>query len=185
MRKILVTGLFTSFLIGIVFFFLKFLIADALASLFRPLILDITGGREYLVIPLTLVFSFVIVVLVGLLATRIHFQAIFDKYLRRLPKNLEQARGALVPFDENTFVLGIVIKEIEITLANEQAESYYVLYCPGAPLPWSGFPVVYTRKSKVHLLRLSFGEIYSIVGSFGENTPRSLVEYQYLVSKGQ
>ncbi|HEX7475494.1 MAG TPA: hypothetical protein VF318_05955 [Dehalococcoidales bacterium] len=183
MRKILATGLFTSFLIGIIFFFLKFLIADALASLFRPLILDITGNREYLVIPLTLVFTLIIILVVGLITTRIHFQDIFNKYLRKLPKNLEQARGALVQFDNDTWMLAIVIKEVEITMAGEPPDKYYVLYCPSAPFPWSGLPVVYARKSKVHLLKLSFGEIYSIVGSFGENTPRSLVEFQYLVSK--
>jgi uncharacterized membrane protein len=146
MRKILVTGLFTSFLIGIVFFLLKFLIADALASIFRPLILDITGDQEYLVIPLTVVFTIIIILVVGLITTRIHFQDIFNKYFRKLPKNLEQARGALVPLESDTYVLSIVIKEIEIKMATGEVENYYVLYSPAAPFPWSGLPVIYAKK---------------------------------------
>ena len=89
MRKILAAGLFTSFLIGVLVFFLKFLIVDALAPLYRPLILKITDDREFLVIPLALVFTLVIVFIMGLAATRIHFQTIFNKYFHKSPKNLE------------------------------------------------------------------------------------------------
>ncbi len=178
MRKILAAGLFTSFLIGVLVFFLKFLIVDALAPLYRPLILKITDDREFLVIPLALVFTLVIVFIMGLAATRIHFQTIFNKYFHKSPKNLEKARGALVPLDNGTYVVAIVIKETEIKMSDGTIEKYYVLYCPSAPFPWSGLPVIYAKKDKVHLLNLSFGEIYSIVGSFGENSPKSLTEFK-------
>ena len=176
MQKIFLSGLFTALLVGIVFYFFKFLIGDALSPLFRPLILHITGDREYLVIPLTVVFSIIAIMLIGLVTTRIHFQSIFNRYFRKVPKNLEKSRGALVQLDDNTYALAIVIKEIEIKSPDGLIEQYYTLYCPGAPFPWSGLPVIYARKDKVRLLKLSFVEIYGIAGSFGENTPKTLVE---------
>jgi uncharacterized membrane protein len=175
MSKIFLTGFLTSLLIGILFFLLKFLL-DALTSVFRPLIMYITSDREYLVIPLTIVFSLVVILIVGLITTRIHFQELFTRYFRRVPKNLEKARGALVKLDEETYALAIVIKEIEMKNAIGEMEQFYVLYCPGAPFPWSGLPVIYAKKEDVRLLKLSFVEIYGITGSFGENTPKTIFE---------
>ncbi len=178
MRKILGTGFFTVFLIGIAYFLLKFLIGDALAPLFRPLIMAIGGDRDYLVIPLTLVFTFILILLVGTAATRIRFGDLINKYFRRLPKNIDRARGALVALDDGAYFLAIVIKEVEFKLANGTSEPGYALYAPAAPFPWSGLPVIYARKRNVLLLKMSFGEIYSIVGSFGENSPASLAEFK-------
>jgi uncharacterized membrane protein len=176
MRKILVAGFFTSFLIGILFFFLKFLIKDALAPLFRPLILEITDHREYLVIPLTVVFTVIIIIIVGLAATHIHLQDGLSKSFRKSPKTQSPIRGALVALNNGTYCLAILIKEVDFKRADGTIEKYCVLYSPSAPFPWSGLPVIYARKETVLFTNLSFSEIYSIVGSFGENTPRSLVE---------
>jgi hypothetical protein len=175
MRKILISGFFACFLIGIIFFFLKVIVVDVLGSLFAPLILFITG-RDYLIIPLTLVFTFVIVLAVGSAVTRIKLQNLFNRYLRRAPANLQKARGALVMLGQDTYLLAVVIKEIKLKRDDGDIEQYYVLYSPGAPFPWAGLPVIYVKKEKVRLLKLTYGEIYGIVGSFGENTPRMLTE---------
>jgi uncharacterized membrane protein len=171
LRKILLSGLLVCFLIGIAFLFFRFLIVDVLASLFRPVILDLTD-REYLVIPLTLVLSFLVIFIVGFISTRINFQDFYSRHFRRVPKDLEKGRGALVMFSPGAYYLGIIIKETMMIRANGQNGKYYVLYCPSTPLPWSGLPVIYVEQQKVIPLKLSYGELYSLVGSFGANTPQ-------------
>jgi uncharacterized membrane protein len=176
MRKILMTGLITCFLIGLVFFFLKFLIVDILAPVFSPLILFLFG-KAYLVIPLSVVFTFIIIIGVGAASTRIRFQDFINRYvIRGIPKDLERGRGALVEFNPGTSFLAIIIKEVDLKRANGEMQRYYVLYCPSVPLPWTGLPMVFVEKQKVIPLRLSYGELYSIIGSFGTNVPATLAE---------
>ncbi len=175
MRKILVSGLFACFLIGIIFFFFKFLIMDVLVPTFGPLILLLTG-KEYLVIPLAIVFTFIVVVIVGAITTRIKFRDLYNRYVRKVPRNLESGRGAMVEFSPGASYLAVIIKEVNLRKVNGEIAKYYVLYCPSTPLPWSGLPVIYVEKEKVTPLKLSYGELYSIVGSFGANTPEQLAE---------
>lgn len=176
MRKILMSGLVTCFLIGLVFFFLKFLIVDALAPIFTPLIMFLFG-KEYLVIPLTVVFTFIIVIAVGIASTRIRIQDVINKYVfRGIPKDLERGRGALVNFNPGASYLAIIIKEIDFKRSNGEVRRYCVLYCPAVPLPWTGLPLLFVEKEKVIPLKLSYGELYSIIGSFGTNTPAMLSE---------
>lgn len=177
MRKILLSGLLACFLIGIAFFFFWFLIVDVLEPLFRPLILRLTGSNGA-VIPLTLAFAFIVVVIVGLIVTRIKLQNIFTHYFRRVPKDLEKGRGALVMFGPGAYYLGIIIKETQIRQADGRLEKFYALYCPSTPLPWSGFPVVYVEQNQVIPLKMSFGELYGMVASFGANTPAILADLQ-------
>jgi uncharacterized membrane protein len=175
MRKVLMSGLFACFLVGIVYFFFRFIIVDVLAPVFRPAVLDLTQ-REYLVIPLTLVFTFIIIAVVGSITTRIKFQDLYNRYIRRVPQDLQKGRGALVMFNPGAYYLAVIIKEVDLKKANGDLQRYYVLYCPSVPLPWSGLPVVYAEKEKVIPLKLSYGELYSILGSFGANTPACLAE---------
>lgn len=175
MRKILLSGLFTCFLVGIIFFFFRFILVDVLSPLFRPLILFLTA-KEFLVIPLTIVFTFVVILVIGWLITRIKLQDIFNKYIQRRAMNLGHARGALVNVGPDKYLLAIVIKEIEFKNVNNETGRYYVLYAPQAPLPWTGLPLLVVAKDKVHLLKLSYGTLYSMVGSFGGNTPDLLTE---------
>jgi uncharacterized membrane protein len=177
MKKILLTGLLACFLIGIAYFFFRFLIVDVLAAIFRSLILALTN-REFLVVPLTLVFTVVVALIVGLVVTRINFQEIYTHYFHKVPKDLEKGRGALVMFAPGAFYLGIIIKETHFRRPNGNMEKYYVLYCPSTPLPWSGLPVIYVEQKKVIPLKLSFGELYSLIGSFGANTPNVLCDLQ-------
>ncbi len=175
MRKILVSGLFACFLIGIIYFFFKFLIVDVLAPTFSPLVLFLTG-RDYLEIPLAIVFTFIVIVIVGSITTRIKFADIYSRYFRRVPKDLERGRGAMVSFSPGASYLAVIIKEVSLKKANGDVARYYVLYCPSTPLPWTGLPVIYVEKEKVTPLKLSYTELYSIVGSFGANTPALLAE---------
>jgi uncharacterized membrane protein len=174
-RKLITTGLIAVFLVGIVYFFFRVLIVDALTPIFRPLIVHLTD-REYLVIPLTIVFTLVLVFIAGAIFTRIKFTAIFNRYLRRVPKDLEKGRGALVSLAPDTFFLAMIIKEISFQRANGKLEKFYVLYGPSSPLPWSGLPILFVKKEKVVPLRISYGELYSITGSFGGTTPELLTE---------
>ena len=175
MKKILVSGLFACFLVAIVYFFFRFIVVDGLAPLFRPLILRLFD-REYLVIPLTLVFTFIIVVIVGSAATRIKLGGLYNRYIRRVPQNLQKGRGALVAFSPGAYYLGIIIKEIDFKKASGETSKHYVLYCPATPLPWTGLPVIFVEKDKVTPLKLSYAELYSILGSFGTNATSLLTE---------
>jgi len=177
MRKILLSGLLACVLIGIAVFFFWFLIVDVLANIFRPLILNLTG-QEYLVIPLALVFTIVIVFVVGFAVTKIKFQEFYARHFRKVPKDLEKGRGALVMFGPGAYYLGIIIKETNIRKSADKLEKYYVLYCPSTPLPWSGLPVIYVEQDKVIPLDFSFGQLYSLAGSFGANTPSILADLQ-------
>lgn len=170
MRRMLLSGLVACFLIGIAFFFFRFLILDVLAPIFRPLILDLTG-QQYLVVPLTLVFTFIVILIVGFAITRIKLQNIYTRYFHKIPKDLEKGRGALVMFGPGAYFLGIIIKETNIRQPAGNLEKYYVLYCPSTPLPWSGLPVIYVEQQKVIPLKFSFVELYGLSGSFGVNSP--------------
>jgi uncharacterized membrane protein len=173
MRKILLSGIFACFLVGIVFFFFRFIIVDVLAPIFQPVVLKLTG-QEYLVIPLALVFTFLIILVVGSIVTRIKFRDLYNRFIRRVPEDLQKGRGALVMFNPGAYYLAVIIKEVDLKKANGDMQRYYVLYCPSVPLPWSGLPLVYAEKERVTPLKLSYGELYSILGSFGTNTPACL-----------
>jgi uncharacterized membrane protein len=175
MRKIFLSGLLACFLIGLLFFFFKFIVVDVLAALFRPLIIHMFDN-ESLVIPLSIVFSLAMFMVVGAIVTRIKYRDLFNKYLHKVPENLQKGRGALVLLGPDTYFLALIIKETTFMQANGVAEKYYVLYGPSTPLPWSGLPVLFAPKDKVRPLKLSYAEIYSMLGSFGGNTPDLLVE---------
>jgi uncharacterized membrane protein len=177
MKKVLASGLIACFIIGITYFFFRFLIVDVLAAMFRPTILNFTD-RQYLVIPLTLVFTFIAILIVGFAVTRIKLQNIYTRYFRRVPKDLEKGHGALVMFGDGAYYLGIIIKDTHIRQEDGSLHKYYVLYCPSTPLPWSGLPVIYVDEKKVIPLNLSFGELYSLTGSFGANTPAIIADLQ-------
>lgn len=170
------SGLIICFLIGILVFFFKFLLVDVLSPVFRPIVLHLFG-EEYLVIPLTIVFTLCIVLIVGAVSSKINFQYLINKYIiRRVPSEVEKGHGALVEFGEGSYYLAVMMKEVNFKRANGEIEKYSVLFCPSTPLPWSGLPVIYAKKEKVIPLKLSYSELYSIFGSFGATAPESLHE---------
>jgi uncharacterized membrane protein len=175
MRKILISGLFSCFLIGVLVFFLRIIFVDALIPVFRPIIHLLTD-EIYWEIPLTIILTVAVITIVGFFITRIKLQNIFNRFMERRARNFENARGALVAIAPDTYVLAIVIKEVSFKRANNEIEKYYVLYSPLSPLPWSGLPILLVPKEKVLLLKLSYGVLYSMVGSFGGSTPDLLTE---------
>jgi len=176
LRKVLLSGLVVCFLIGILVFFFKFLLVDVLSPIFRPLVF-LLFDDEFLVIPLTIVFTFIVLLIVGEISTRINFQYIYNKYIvRRIPKDIEKGRGALVEFGPEAYYLAVLMKDVSFKRANGEVETFCVLFCPSTPLPWTGLPVIYARKEKVIPLKLSYSELYSIFGSFGSTSPEMLHE---------
>lgn len=175
MRKIVTTGLVAIFLIGIFYFFFRVLIVDILTPLFNPILVHITDN-DYVKVPLAIVFTAIVVVVLGWILTRFRLQGLYDRYFRRVPKNLERARGALVMLAPDTYFLALIIKEIDLQRLIGKPEKYYVLYGPSSPLPWSGLPILYVKKERVVVVKLSYGELYGISGSFGGTTPALLQE---------
>lgn len=175
MRKAFIAGLFASFLIGIIYFFLKYLIVDILDPLFKPLISLVTQS-EILELILDVVFAAIGIFIIGQITSRIKFQEIYTKYFRRVPINLEKGRGALVSIGPEAYFLAIITKEITLKKVSGESVPYYVLYAPSTPIPMSGLPVIYVEKSKVIPVQLSYGEIYGIFASFGASSPASVSE---------
>jgi len=173
------SGLIICFLIGILVFFFKFLLVDVLSPVFRPVVLYLFAA-EYLVVPLTIVFTLCIVLIVGGVSAKINFQNLVNKYIiRRVPSEIEKGHGALVEFGPEAYYLAVMMKEVSFKRINGETEKYCVLFCPSTPLPWSGLPVIYARKEKVIPLKLSYSELYSIFGSFGASAPDSLHELKF------
>jgi uncharacterized membrane protein len=175
LRKILTAGLIAIFLIGIVYFFFRVLIVDIITPLFLPLTERMTD-KDYVQVTLAIIFTVIVMFVLGALLTRIKFQSLFNRYLRRVPKDLERGRGALVMLAPDTFFLALIIKEISFQRASGKMEKFYVLYGPSSPLPWSGLPILFVRRERVIPLTLSYGELYGITGSFGGTAPELMAE---------
>ena len=175
MRKAFIAGLFATVLIGIIYFFLRYLIVDILDPLFKPLI-SLMTKNEILELLLDIVFAVIGIFIIGQITTRIKFQEIYTKYFRRVPINLEKGRGALVSIGPEAYFLAIITKEITLKRADGELVPYYVLYAPSTPIPMSGLPVIYVEKSKVIPVHLSYGEIYGIFASFGASSPMLVSE---------
>jgi uncharacterized membrane protein len=175
LRKILTAGLIAIFLIGIVYFFFRVLIVDVITPLFLPLTERMTD-KDYVQVTLAIIFTVIVMFVLGALITRIKFQSLFNRYLRRVPKDLERGRGALVMLAPDTFFLALIIKEINFQRASGKMEKFYVLYGPSSPLPWSGLPILFVRRERVIPLTLSYGELYGITGSFGGTAPELMAE---------
>jgi uncharacterized membrane protein len=167
MKKIFTAGLIALFLMGIIIFIFRAAVVDILPSFFGPLILFIFKA-EYLIIPLSIAFTIAIIFLLGFLVTRIDFRKIIHRFL--LKNGLRNKQGALYKDD-----FAAIMKEITYRKINGQTEKKYVIYRPFVPLPWSGFLSV-AREEEVVPLKISFLELYSIIASFGKNTPDLLEE---------
>jgi uncharacterized membrane protein len=175
MKKALTTGLLVVLPIGILVFLFKWVMIDFLAVLFRPLIL-LLFGKEYLVIPLTIVFTVLIIFLVGFLFSWVDIGKLF----RRIPKNIQGMPGALVELGSETYFIAAIIKKVKLKKDRGETTILYVLYGPSAPIPWSGLPIIFAKEEKVIPLKISFGEVYGITTSFGRTTPELLEELKTL-----
>ncbi len=178
MKKILTTGLLVVVSVGILCYLLKAIIANVLPSFFGPLIVFL-GGSEALIIPLSLVFTFLLILLIGFIFSRVRFRKIIDKVLNRtLPGDIERKRGALVKLcPDGARFIGAITKEVELKERNG-TKKQYILFCPSAPIPVTGLPIIVAGEELVTPLKISYGELYGIVSSFGMNTPKLLEEME-------
>lgn len=175
MKKILTTGLTIVLPITILIFLFKWVIVDFLAKLSGPLIL-FWFGKDYLVIPLTVIFTFLLILLVGFLFSRSKISSAVGRIFRRIPKDIQEMPGALVEFGSDVYFISAIIKETELKKGSGEIEKLYVLYGPSSPIPWTGLPIIFAKKEQVIRLKISFRELYGIVTSFGRTTPELLEE---------
>ncbi len=186
MKSIMTRGVLIVFSLGILAF-IVYTLLDFLIKLWRPLIISLTG-REYLVIPLTIIFTILLIALVGFIFSR---KNLFDRFSslwaripvvnwflgeKRIPQSIHDMPGALVRFSDGSYYIAALVGNQKFRNKNGELEHMYKLYCPSAPVPWSGLPIIFARREQVILLKISFGEVYGITTSFGRSAPEIMEE---------
>jgi uncharacterized membrane protein len=81
----------------------------------------------------------------------------------------------LVEFHDGCYYIAALIGEQKI----ETSQGDIILcklYCPSAPIPWSGLPIIFAKRERVIPLKISFGEVYQITTSFGRTTREVMEE---------
>ena len=179
-------GVLIVFSLGILAF-IVYTLLDFLVKLWRPLIISLTG-REYLVTPLAIVFTILLIALVGFIFSR---RNLFDRFSslwaripvvnwflgeKRIPQSIHDMPGALVRFSDGSYYIAALVGNQKFKNKNGELEHMYKLYCPSAPVPWSGLPIIFAKREQVILLKISFGEVYGITTSFGRSAPEIMEE---------
>jgi len=167
LRSIFTKGFIVFLLLGVIYFFGKLIIYDLLVPLFRPLIVSSIGRDDaYLVIILTVVFTVLVIFVVGLIP--------FGKLFRR--KSIEKSHGAFVIINPGTYFIAAIIKKVRFKKIGGRMQTLYVLFSPYSPFPWSGLPIIFAKEENVIPIKTSYRELYSITASLGRNTPGVLEE---------
>jgi membrane protease YdiL (CAAX protease family) len=122
--------------------------------------------EEYLVVILTIVFTILVIFIVGL----IPFGALFKR------KGIEKSHGAFVLISPGTYFLAAIVAKIKFKNKDGNMRTLYVLFSPYSLFPWSGLPVILAKEKNVIALNISYRELYSITVSLGRNTPEVLDE---------
>ncbi len=94
----------------------------------------------------------------------------------RVPQSVHDMPGALVRFSEGSYYIAALVGRQKFVSKSGELENMYKMYCPSAPVPWSGLPIIFARPEHVIILKLSFGEVYGITTSFGKSAPETLEE---------
>lgn len=186
MKGIMATGTLIVFSLGIIAL-LIYTLLDFLVRLWKPLIVSLTG-RESLAIPLTIVFSLLLIAFAGFVFSR---RRSFDRFSgfaaripvinwflgeKRIPQSIHDMPGALVRFSNGSYYIAALVGNQKFRNKSGEMQNMYKLYCPSAPVPWSGLPIIFAKREHVILLKLSFGEVYGITTSFGRSAPEVLEE---------
>jgi len=183
MKRILIRGTALVFSAGVLAFIIYYVL-DFLIKLWRPVIMAMFD-REYLVTPLTIVFTILLVIFVGFLFTQKTMAEHLRKFPvvsllfgegKRIPHTIHDMPGALVKFSEGSYYIAALVGNQKFRNKEGAIELMYKLYCPSAPVPWSGLPIIFARKEQVIPLKISFGEVYGITTSFGRSAPEMLEE---------
>jgi uncharacterized membrane protein len=167
--------------------FIVYTLLKILTDWWRPVITGLTG-RESLVFPLTIIFTTLIIAIVGFVFSKKQARVIFAKFATRIPvigwlfgegripQSVHDMPGALVRFSEGSYYIAALVGRQKFVSKSGQLENMYKMYCPSAPVPWSGLPIIFARPEHVIILKLSFGEVYGITTSFGKSAPETLEE---------
>lgn len=188
LKSVMTRGTLIVFSLGVLAFIIYTLL-DFLTTLWKPVITSLTG-REQLntVIPLTIVFTLLVIAFVGYIFTQ---RKLFDRFSRftaripiinlflgerRIPQSIHDMPGALVRFSDGSYYIAALVGNQRFKNRNGELEDMYKLYCPSAPVPWSGLPIIFAKREHVIPLKISFGEVYGITTSFGRSAPEILEE---------
>lgn len=167
MRGIFIKGFMAAMFVGVIYLFGKIIVYDLLVPIFRPGIVSLIGRTdEYLIIILTVVFTIIIIFLMGLIP--------FGRLVKR--KAIERSHGAFVIINPGTYFLAAIVARVGFKKADGRSQKLYVLFSPYAPFPWSGLPIIFAKEENVIPIKISFRELYSITVSLGRNTPSFLEE---------
>ena len=189
MRHVLFRGTAIVFSLGILAFIIYYVL-DFAITLWEPLIMAMFD-REYLVTPLTIVFTIFVIILFGFLFTRQSMVMRTRKIpllntlfggKKKIPHTIHDMPGALVKFAEGSYYIAALVGQQKFMSKNGEIEYWYKLYCPSAPVPWSGLPIIFSKKEQVIPLKITFGEVYGITTSFGRSAPEILEELSLLDS---
>jgi len=102
---------------------------------------------------------------------------------RKMPRSVKDMPGALIRFAEGGYYIAALLGEQQFRNKSGEIHLMYKLYCPSAPMPWSGLPLIFAEVQCVTVLKLSFAEIYGITTSFGRTTPALLEELDLEVTR--
>lgn len=175
----------------IILLFVFSLIANLSSQVWRPLIL-VFFEKDYLITPLSLFFSVLIIMLVGFLFSHAKSQKIVENILRkipiicwifngkRIPENIKDMPAALLEFGPEAYYITMLIKIVELKFTVNKSKRFYLLYSPSVPVPWTGLPLILASEKRVIPLKVSFEELCKINASFGKALPELIEELEVL-----
>ncbi|MBE0479882.1 MAG: hypothetical protein IBX68_02770 [Dehalococcoidia bacterium] len=185
MKSILNRGILITFSLGVLAFIIYFVL-DIVSRVWRPVIMSLFHNQD-LVIPLTIVFSVMVILFVGWafspnrMSNRVGILLskvpVLNWFLGdgRIPQSARDMPGVLVRFSEGAYFIGALTGLQKMKSKDGQVRVMYKIYSPSAPVPWSGLPIIFVTREQVIPLKINFGEVYGITTSFGRNT-RELIE---------
>lgn len=188
MKAIMMRGTIIVFSVGVIAFLVYFVI-DILTRLWRPAVKPLLK-EDYLVTIVAIVLTLLLIVIAGLLFSPANLHGRWGRFWgrvpvinwfmgeRRIPRTVHDMPGALVKFSDGSYYIAALVGTQKFRNKDGKLELMYKLYCPSAPVPWSGLPIVFAREEQVTLLQLSFAEVYGITTSFGRTAPEVLEELE-------
>lgn len=133
MKKILATGSIVLCLIAVIILFMESVV-NLFTRLLRPLILSWLG-KDFLTTPLTILFLFSLIFLLGFFATREKIPSFLARIWIRLPGDIEKMPGALVATKLGVYLVGVVRKQLELRKSGGETQKLYVIFVPTPPFP--------------------------------------------------
>ena len=185
-KIVMIRGAIIVFSVGIAGFFI-YMVLDYITRMWKPVfkplvvydpLVTIVGVAMFILIIATIGYMFSPNKLSGNWGKLWGRIPIINWFLgqRKMPRSVSDMPGALIRFAEGGYYIAALLGEQQFK--NKDGETYlmYKLYCPSAPMPWSGLPLIFAEAQCVLVLKLSFAEIYGITTSFGRTTPKLLEE---------